>query len=91
MLAVVTQVPHVDVVSRVNREASGLAHQREVVRDGHPSYVEEHVMIRAQAEKIISGVGAAVRRAQWPDVRGLCVWACGALQPDAAHLTSKVI
>ena len=52
MLAVVAEVLGADAVPGVDGEAPGGADESEVVRDRHPAEVEEHVVIRAQAEQV---------------------------------------
>ena len=52
-------------------EAARSADEGEVFRNRDGAIVEEHVMVRAQAEDIVCGIRTIVWSAERPNMRGL--------------------
>src|SRR5262249_35397562 len=44
------------------------------------------MVVRAQTQEVIQGIGSTVRYAEGLDVGALRVWSCGRLEPKLAHL-----
>ena len=67
------------------------ADQRQVVRNGKDTVVEEDVVIWAQTQHIACNIGPIVRSAQRPDMRRLCIETSFRLQADTANLTRVIM
>ncbi len=71
MLTVVEEMIFANAMVSVNGEVTRFADQGQVIGDRNGAVVEEHVMVRAQAEDVVYGVRAIVRGAEQPDMRHL--------------------
>ncbi len=71
MLAMVEEMIFANAMVSVNGEVTRFADQGQVTGDRNGAVIEEHVMVRAQAEDVVCGVRAFVRGTERPDLRRL--------------------
>jgi hypothetical protein len=88
VLSPVTEMVFVDRVPWVNGELTLLSHKRQVFPDPYAAVVEEHVVVRAQAQDVVWRARPVVRGPERPDVRGLRVGPCETLQPRYRSLAA---
>jgi hypothetical protein len=91
VLAVVRDVYNGHGVPVDELQAPRQPDERPIVRDRERAEIEENVVVRAQAQDVVGGVGTVMWPAQRPDVRRLGVRARRRLETIAAHLTAVVV
>lgn len=75
----------------MDRETALFALERQIFSYDQCAVVEEDVVIGTQAENVVRGVRAVVRRAERPDVGSLRIRTRGRLQPDVAGLAAVIV
>jgi len=73
MLAVILNMVDVDFVGGMHRQLTRNSDQGEVIGNQEAAKIKQHVVVRAQANQVVVGVGPVVWGTQRSDMRGLCV------------------
>lgn len=81
----------IDPVVWVRPQPAGESDQLEIVCDGKPELVEQHVVVRTQTEHVVSGVGSVKRATERPDVRSFSVRPCRRFKSLAADLALVIV